>query len=106
MWRYVLIPEAIKDFKKLDGSQKKVALAMLEKLEVNPLPKALGGYGALLGNDIESGDLTGFLKLKARGAGLRIVYKLEEYEGYSKVIVIGVREDKSVYKNAVRRIKK
>lgn len=106
MWDYFLLDEAKKDFQKLDGSQKKVVLAMLEKLRLNPLPKYKGGYGIPLGNDVTTGNLSGLLKLKARGFGIRIVYELIEQEGISQVIVIGMREEKEVYRAAVKRIKK
>ena len=106
MWEYILTREASKDFSRLDGSQKKVALAMLEKLRVNPLPNIKGGYGIPLGNDTTTGNLAGLLKLKARGFGIRIVYELIEEDELSKVIVIGMREDKEVYKSAVKRISK
>lgn len=103
MWDYILMDEAKKDFKQLDGSQKKVALAMLEKLRENPLPKYRGGYGSPLGNDASVGNLTGFLKLKARGAGIRIIYELIESKELSQVIVIGMREEKKVYQTAAKR---
>lgn len=106
MWHYVFDKEAVKDYQKLDGSQKKIAYAMLEKLKINPLPKAKGGYGHPLGNDNETGNLSGLLKLKARGSGIRIVYELVEINKTSIIIVIGMREDKEVYKKAAKRRKK
>lgn len=105
MWDYSLIKAAQKDFQKLDGSQKKIVVKMLEKLRENPLPKSQGGYGTYLGNDATSGNLSGLLKLKARGFGIRIVYELIEVENRSVVIVIGMREDKEVYKTATNRKK-
>ncbi len=104
-WDYTLIDEAKADFKKLDGSQKRIALAMMEKLRINPLPNFKGGYGTPLGNDSVTGNLSNYLKLKARGSGIRIVYRLYEEDGLSKIIIIGMREDKKVYKEAVKRIK-
>lgn len=106
MWDYLLLSDAKNDFIKLDGSQKKVVLAMLEKLRVNPLPKHKGGYGIPLGNDVTTGNLSRLLKLKARGFGIRIVYELIEVEGISQVIVIGMREEKEVYSTASKRIKR
>lgn len=103
MWDFSLIVEAQKDFQKLDGSQKKIVVKMLEKLRENPLPKIRGGYGTPLGNDTSTGNLSGLLKLKARGFGIRIVYELIEVENHSVVIVIGMREDKEVYKIAAKR---
>ncbi len=104
MWSYKLSVEAKEDYRKLDGSQKKYALALLKKLEENPLPRLKGGYGHPLGNDDQTGNLTGYFKLKARGCGIRLVYKLIEQDCMSHVIVIGMREDKDVYKIASKRI--
>lgn len=106
MWDFVMGEEAQNDFKNLDGSQKKITISMLEKLKMNPLPNYRGGYGTPLGNDHSAGNLTNLLKIKARGAGIRIVYQLIEEEGISKIIVIGLREEKEVYKTAVKRINK
>lgn len=103
MWDYQLIKDAEQDFKKLDGSQKKIVVKMLEKLIENPLPRNRGGYGTPLGSDVTTGNLTGLLKLKARGFGIRIVYELIEEKNRSEVIVIGMREDKEVYKLATKR---
>lgn len=105
MWEYSLLKDAQIDFQKLDGSQKKVVIKMLEKLRENPLPKSRGGYGTPLGNDTTSGNLSGLFKLKARGFGIRIVYELVEVENRSEVIVIGMREEKEVYKTAYKRKK-
>lgn len=60
------LPEALR---KLDGSQK----ILIQKVCQNPLPENEGGYGKLLGNKNNT-NLSGFLKVKLRGAGLRIVY--------------------------------
>ena len=106
MWIYELSDDAKADFSKFDGSQKKYILALLKKLEENPLPRQNGGYGHPLGNNNETGNLSGYLKLKARGCGIRIVYRLIIEDQLSKVIVIGMREDKDVYKTAVKRIQK
>lgn len=102
-WEYRLIPEAVKDLKKLDGSQRKQVIKALDKLMTNPLPKSEGGYGSPLGNK-NGVDLTGFLKIKLRGAGLRIVYKLVRIEGVAYVIIIEARAEAEVYESAKRRI--
>ena len=51
-------------------------------------------------------QVAGFLKVKLRGAGLRIVYRLHQEGEQILVIVIGFREDSEVYEEAERRIKK
>lgn len=102
-WEFRLIPAAENDFARLDGSQKKLVVKALDKLVLNPLPQSEGGYGSPLGNRSGS-DLSGFLKLKLRGAGLRIVYDLRYENQTAYVIIIGMREDGRVYKEAELRI--
>ena len=51
-------------------------------------------------------NLSGFLKIKLRGAGLRIVYQLIRRSDHMLVIVIGVREDDEVYEIAQKRVLK
>ena len=64
-----------------------------------------GGYGKWLGNKGAS-KLSGFLKIKLRGAGLRIVYQLVRNANRMVLVVIGVREDDAVYEIAHHRIAK
>ena len=104
-WNVQYLPEALDDFRKLDGSQKILVRKAIQKVCQNPLPETEGGYGKLLGNK-SSTNLTGFLKIKLRGAGLRIVYQLIRQGDYMLVIVIGVREDEEVYEIAQKRISK
>lgn len=68
-------PDALKDIKRLDGSQRKIVLKAIEKIRTNPLPQNEGGFGKPLGNKAGT-DLTGFMKIKLRGSGIRIVYRL------------------------------
>lgn len=103
-WNVVYLPEAIKDLDELDGSQRQAVRKALEKLRQNPLPETEGGYGKWLGNK-NNLDLSGMLKVKLRGAGLRIVYQLHHVEDQVLVIVIGAREDHLVYELATKRIK-
>ena len=104
-WRLVYLPEAEDDFRSLDGSQRMMVRKALAKLQTNPLPAEEGGYGRWLGNHSDT-KLAGFLKVKLRGAGLRIVYRLHQEGEQILVIVIGFREDSEVYEEAERRIKK
>ncbi|WP_346427461.1 type II toxin-antitoxin system RelE/ParE family toxin [Bifidobacterium sp. SO4] len=78
---------------------------MLVKVAENPLPFTEGGYGKPLGHK-RDGNLTGYLKVKLRGDGLRVVYRLERTAGSMVVIIVSVRDDGTVYKEAVRRIRK
>jgi len=99
------LPEALEDLRKLDGSQRILIRKAIQKVSGNPLPETEGGYGKLLGNKSNT-NLSGFLKIKLRGADLRIVYKLICQGDSILIIVIGAREDDEVYETAQRRIMK
>lgn len=73
--------------------------------KVTYLPETEGGYGKPLGNRSGS-KLSGFLKIKLRGAGLRIVYQLVRQGDDMLVVVIGARADEEVYEVARNRIVK
>lgn len=102
-WTVGYLPEALNDLRALDGSQRVLVRKAIQKVSANPLPKAEGGYGTPLGSRGGT-NLTGFLKVKLRGAGLRIVYRLIRREGQMLVVVIGIREDSEVYHEAQKRI--
>ena len=104
-WEVSYLPEAVKDLKALAGNQRLLVQKAIRKVQQNPLPEAEGGYGKPLGNTGGT-NLTGFLKIKLRGAGIRIVYKLERAEHGMLLVVIGIREDNEVYRNAQMRIVK
>lgn len=105
MWDVKYLPEALDDLDELDGSQRKLVLKSMEKIRKNPLSQQEGGYGKLLGKRGNT-DLTGFLKIKLRASGLRLVYKVIKQEDRMLIVVIGAREDKEVYSIADKRIKK
>lgn len=102
-WEIKFLPEAQKDLQKLDGSQRILVVKALAKVSQNPLPDYEGGYGKPLGNK-DGNNLAGFLKIKLRNAGLRIVYHLMRTESEMYVVVIGARSDEAVYNAARRRI--
>lgn len=104
-WNVQYLPEALDDLRKLDGSQKLLIRKAIQKVCQNPLPETEGGYGKLLGNKGGT-NLSGFLKIKLRGTGLRIVYQLIRQGDHMLVIVIGAREDEQVYEIAQKRISK
>lgn len=104
-WDVKYLPEALEDLRKLDGSQKLLIRKAIQKLCQNPLPENEGGYGKFLGNKNNT-NLSDFLKVKLRGAGLRIVYQLIRYDNDVLVVVIGAREDNEVYEIAQKRIDK
>ena len=104
-WKLVYLPEAAKDLKNLAGNQRLMAIKPIGKVLQNPLPVTEDSYGKPLGNK-QGSDLTGFLKIKLRDAGIRVVYKLIRTETEMLVIVIGARADDEVYETAQHRAKK
>ena len=94
-WKVELIPEALADFNRLDGSVKKRVLKQLVKLEKNP------EYGDALGNKTGI-NLEGYFKLYADKKRIRIIY--QELGDSIKIIAIDKREDMEVYRIAVKRI--
>lgn len=104
-WGVSFLPEAVDDLRALDGSQRILIRKAIGRVMTNPLPVSEGGCGKLLGRRGGAG-LSGFLKIRLRGAGLRIVYKLIRQENNMLVVVIGVREDNDVYDIAQARIEK
>lgn len=105
IWNVDFLPEATRDMNKLDSSQRKYILKAVDKVQTNPLPQSEGGYGKPLGNK-NGTDLSGFLKIKLKSAGLRIVYKIIREDTKMLIIVVGVRDDNAVYEIADKRIKK
>ena len=97
------LPEANQDLKNLDGSQRQLVLKAIKKVQQNPISIYEGGYGKPLGNKNGS-DLSGFLKVKLKSAGLRVVYKVVRQDDKMLIIVIGARADEEVYGIAQKRI--
>ncbi len=102
-WEVRYLPEVLDDFRALDGSQRILVKKAIARVKKNPLPETEGGYGKRLGNKSGS-QLAGFLKVKLRGAGLRIVYQLVRGKDRMVLIVIGTREDDEVYDIAYKRV--
>ena len=94
-WKVELIPEALADFNRLDGSVKKRVLKQFVKLERNPK------YGDSLGNKAGI-NLESYFKLYADKKRIRIIY--EEIDYIIKIIAIDKREDMEVYRIALKRI--
>lgn len=104
-WQVEYIQEAQKDMKKLDPQSQKMVLKAIDKVSANPLPQAEGGYGKPLGNHNKA-NLTGYMKIKLKDLGLRVVYGLVRENNVIKIIVISVRADEEVYLEAASRIRK
>ena len=101
-WSVELLEEAKKDLKRLDRGVQTQVIKGIKKVAQNPVSIHEGGYGKPLGNKNKT-DLTGLFKIKYRGLGIRVVYRLEYTETMMKIIVISARTDEQVYKEALRR---
>ena len=104
-WAVSYLPEVKKDLRLLSHSQQAAVKKAIEKVQENPLPQNEGGYGKPLGSKHQL-DLTNLMKIKLRGDGIRIVYKLVKRDQQMLIVVIGIREDEEVYRTAFTRRKK
>ena len=104
-WTLKFLPEAAKDLKNLAGNQRIMVVKAIDKVLENPLPENEGGYGKPLGNK-NGNNLTNFLKIKLKSAGIRVVYKIIKTETEMLVVVIGARADDEVYDIAQTRAEK
>ncbi|MBO7674214.1 MAG: type II toxin-antitoxin system RelE/ParE family toxin [Atopobiaceae bacterium] len=104
-WSVEFLEEAVNDLGKLDMPVRKRALKAIRKVAQNPLPQSEGGYGKPLGRHAAI-DLVGLLKVKLRADGIRIVYRIERVGEEMLVVVVGVRADAEVYREAARRRQK
>lgn len=105
MWRIEYLKEAVEDMKRLDHSQRIQVVKAIDKVSTNPLPQAEGGLGKPLGNK-NSSKLAGYLKIKLKRLGLRVVYRLAIEDCAMKIIIISARADDEVYITAQKRIEK
>ena len=103
-WEVIYLPDAEKDLNNFNRRQQLVVVKAINKVKENPLPQNEGGYGKPLGHK-HGLNLTGYLKIKLKSDGLRIVYKLIRTESKMLIVVIGIREDDEVYETAQNRIK-
>lgn len=102
-WNIEYIKAAQRDLKQLDPYKRRIIVKAIEKTAQRPLP-APDGIGKPLGNHSAS-KLSGYYKIKLRDLGYRVVYGLVKEDNIMKIIVISVRDDETVYKEAERRIK-
>ena len=91
--------EAQEDFLQLDRSQQIITAKAIVKVSQNPAPVTEGGYGKPL-----SGKLAGYMKIKIKAAGIRVVYEYIQTENGMDIVIIGMREDEEVYREAEKRI--
>lgn len=99
-YKILFIPDAVKDYKELDGSIKKSVDKKIEELKTNPF------LGDKLGNKFNI-DLTGFYKIYAHGKKYRIVYRIIAPEKIEILEIwgIGKREKEEIYRTIGKRIK-
>lgn len=102
-WQVKYLNEAKVDIKKLGEPRASHVRKAIHKVSDNPLPFTEGGYGKPLGHK-RNNDLTGLLKVKLRGDGIRIVYSLERVNETMTVVIVGVRDDETVYREAAKRL--
>ena len=101
-WKIEYIKEAQRDLQRLDPYNRKLILRAIEKTAERPLPPP-EGIGKPLGSHAAA-NLSGYYKIKLRDLGYRVVYGLSREEKTMKVIVITIRDDEAVYREAERRI--
>ena len=104
-WTVKYLPDAEKDLKDLDGSQRILVLKAIKKVQQNPLPTEENDYGKPLGSHNNT-NLSGLMKIKLRSSVLRVVYQLRRTETEMIIVVIGVKADEEVYEIAQKRIDK
>ena len=99
-YKVEFIPEAVQDYKKLDGSIKKLVNKKINELSEKPL------LGELLGNK-HNIDLTGFYKIYVAKKSFRIVYRLISPTQIEVIEIwgIGKRDKEEIYRILGKRIK-
>lgn len=104
-WIVKFLPEAEKDFDALAGNQRILISKAVAKVSRNPVSIYEGGLGKPLGNKNGS-NLAGFMKIKLKAAGLRVVYKTIKTDTEMLIVVIGARADDEVYDIAEKRARR
>ncbi|MCL2204452.1 MAG: type II toxin-antitoxin system RelE/ParE family toxin [Defluviitaleaceae bacterium] len=104
-WNIDYFKKAENDLAALNSSVRARVFKAINKVALNPLPQSEGGYGKPLGNK-QSLKLAGCMKIKLKSLGLRVVYQLIRENAIMKIVIISIRDDEEVYKEAERRINK
>lgn len=93
-YKLKFIPEALVEWKDLDGSVKEIMRKALKKRLANP---------HVPGSELHS-ELNFCYKIKLKKQGYRLVYYVEDNELVVVVIAIDKRENLTVYKSALKRL--
>ena len=88
------MPEALEEWRNLDGSVRANLKKLLAKRLDNP---------HVPGGELH-GPLAGCYKIKLRQQGVRLVYSVEDDYLLVTVVAVDKREDSAVYKSAVARL--
>lgn len=88
------MPEALEEWRSLDGSVQAILKKLLAKRLDNP---------HVPGGELH-GPLAGCYKIKLRKQGVRLVYSVEEDHLLVTVVAVDKREDSVVYKSAIARL--
>ncbi len=93
-YRLFFLPEALEEWRNLDGSIQQNLKKLLAKRLENP--------------HVPGGELHGVLstcyKIKLNRQGVRLVYEVEDDKLIVMVLAVDRREDSAVYKSAVARL--
>ena len=92
-YKLKFLPQAKKEWDKLDGSLKEFFKKKLKKIQTNPK------IGA---NELK--NMSNCYKIKLRDSGYRLVYEVEEKTITVYVVSIGKRDKLGVYNKALERL--
>ncbi|MEX8517972.1 MAG: type II toxin-antitoxin system RelE/ParE family toxin [Leptothrix sp. (in: b-proteobacteria)] len=93
-YRLLFMPEALEEWRALDGSVKENLKKLLAKRLDNP---------HMPGGELH-GELAGCYKIKLNKQGIRLVYAVEDDKLIVMVMAVDKREDSIVYKSAMTRL--
>ncbi len=99
VYKIEFLPEAAREFERLDGSLRKIAAKQIEKLSERP------ELGVPLGKRLGI-DLTGYRKIYFGRKGYRIVYEIVGERLKVLIIGIGKRERAEIYREVAEHLKR
>lgn len=93
-YRLQFLPQALEEWRQLEGSVKEPLKKLLGKRLDNP---------HMPGGELH-GELAGCYKIKLKKQGVRLVYSVEDDKLIVMVMAVDKREDSLVYKSAIARL--